>query len=130
MGAPEIAVGTAFDDADEMVIRLVFNVTGREQCIADMLPADALSMAQVLIDSARRVDHVEQVAYALKEADDARNGIAPLHKRLADCLARIIDEPLLAVLDSENGRDLPLRVGSFRHELANEACELLEEAGR
>lgn len=50
--------------------------------------------------------------------------------RAATLLAEIVDGPLLTVRDPDNGRDLPLRLGAFREDLAERACELLEELGR
>lgn len=56
----------------------------------------------------------------------------PLERRLADCLAAIIDEPILEGRDEPGHFTSPLsiRLGFFKPELANLAAELLEEAGR
>lgn len=58
--------------------------------------------------------------------------IATLESRLADCLADIVDAPLLTGRDECGGFISPLdiRVGFFRPDLSERAAELLEEAGR
>ncbi len=57
--------------------------------------------------------------------------VEPLEKRLAQCLATIIDTPLLTGRDECGGHSSPLdiRLGFFRPELSEAAAELLEEAG-
>jgi hypothetical protein len=73
----------------------------------------------------------------LDRAIDQRLGfdspeVEPLEKRLADCLAAIIDTPLFSGHD-ETGRPssaLDIRLGFFRPELSERAAELLEEAGQ
>lgn len=62
-------------------------------------------------------------------------GIPPgetLESRLADCLADIVDTPLLEGRDEVGNHSSPLhiRLGFFKPELSNRAAELLEEAGR
>ena len=54
-----------------------------------------------------------------------------LERRLAECLAAIVDEPLLTGRDEPGGFSSPLdiRLGFFKPELANRAAELLEEVG-
>ena len=56
---------------------------------------------------------------------------AALERRLALCLAEIVDQPLLTGQDAPGGFSSPLeiRLGFFKPELANRAAELLEEAG-
>lgn len=73
----------------------------------------------------------------LDRAVDAEMGLdiphdAPLEERLAACLARAIDTPLLVGRDECGGFNSPLdiRLGFFQPEIANHAAELLEEAGR
>lgn len=61
-------------------------------------------------------------------------GLAPgetLERRLAECLAAIIDTPLLSGRDECGGFSSPLeiRLGFFKPELSERAAELLEEAG-
>lgn len=55
----------------------------------------------------------------------------PLEKRLAKCLAAIVDEPILAGRDECGAFTSPLeiRLGFFLPELTAHACVLLEEAG-
>lgn len=73
----------------------------------------------------------------LDRAIDAEMGalvpeIEPLEKRLAECLAAVVDTPLLTLLDRETGRPLNHHLSSFGadgHALAERAAELLEEAG-
>lgn len=48
--------------------------------------------------------------------------VEPLEKRLAECLAAIIDTPLMS-------SPLEIRLGFFRPDLSERAAELLEEAG-
>lgn len=57
--------------------------------------------------------------------------IAPLERRLAECLAEIIDTPLFSGRDDVGGYSSPLeiRLGFFKPELSERAAELLEEAG-
>lgn len=53
-----------------------------------------------------------------------------LERRLADCLATCIDEPLLKGFLGGDGRiPTEIRLGFFRPEVADRAAELLEEAG-
>jgi hypothetical protein len=71
-----------------------------------------------------------------RAVDAAMGKVVPdtptLEERLADCLADIVDTPILT------GRDecwafrspLEIRLGFFRPDAANRAAELLEEAGR
>lgn len=73
----------------------------------------------------------------LDQAVDAAMGVEgtlqePLERRLADCLAAIIDEPILEGRDEPGHFTSPLsiRLGFFKPELAERAAELLEEAGR
>lgn len=58
--------------------------------------------------------------------------VATLESRLADCLADIVDAPLLTGRDELGGFTSPLevRLGFFKPELSERAAELLEEAGR
>lgn len=58
--------------------------------------------------------------------------VATLESRLADCLADIVDAPILTGRDEVGGHTSPLdiRLGFFRPELSERAAELLEEAGR
>ena len=58
--------------------------------------------------------------------------IATLESRLADCLADIVDTPILTGRDECGGFKSPLeiRIGFFKPELSERAAELLEEAGR
>lgn len=73
----------------------------------------------------------------LDRAIDAEMGLdvpqpETLEKRLADCLAAMIDTPLFSGHD-ETGRPssaLDIRLGFFRPELSERAAELLEEAGQ
>ncbi|MCO5083057.1 MAG: hypothetical protein M9955_15550 [Rhizobiaceae bacterium] len=72
----------------------------------------------------------------LDRAIDAEMGalvpeIEPLEKRLAECLAAIIDTPLMRGRDEVGGHKSPLdiRLGFFLPELSERAAELLEEAG-
>ncbi len=57
--------------------------------------------------------------------------VAPLERRLAECLADVIDTPLLTGWDEVGGFSSPLdiRLGFFKPELSERAAELLEEAG-
>lgn len=57
--------------------------------------------------------------------------IEPLEKRLAKCLAEIIDTPVLTGRDELGGFTSPLdiRLGFFLPKLSERAAELLEEAG-
>jgi hypothetical protein len=55
--------------------------------------------------------------------------LEPLIDRLAKVLAEIVDAPLVTVRDIGTNQQLPLQVGSFRPDLSERACELLEEAG-
>lgn len=57
--------------------------------------------------------------------------VATLERRLGECLAAIIDEPLLTGRDEVGGFSSPLdiRLGFFKPELSERAAELLEEAG-
>lgn len=57
--------------------------------------------------------------------------VEPLEKRLARCLAAIIDTPLLTGRDECGGHSSPLdiRLGFFRPELSERAADLVEEAG-
>lgn len=73
---------------------------------------------------------------ALDRVIDAAMGadiptVPTLERRLAECLAEIIDTPLLTGRDEGGGFSSPLkiRVGFFRPELSERAAELLEEAG-
>ena len=58
--------------------------------------------------------------------------VATLESRLADCLADIVDTPILTGRDEVGSRSSPLdiRLGFFRPDLSERAAELLEEAGR
>lgn len=58
--------------------------------------------------------------------------VETLESRLADCLADIVDTPILTGRDEVGGHTSPLdiRLGFFRPELSERAAELLEEAGR
>lgn len=54
-----------------------------------------------------------------------------MERRLADCLATCIDEPLLKGFLGGDGRiPTEVRLGFFRPEIADRAAALLEEAGR
>ena len=57
--------------------------------------------------------------------------VEPLEKRLATCLADVVDTALLSLKDEVGGFRSPLeiRLGHFRPEVAEHAAELLEEAG-
>ncbi|MFB2553362.1 hypothetical protein [Ensifer soli] len=54
-----------------------------------------------------------------------------LEQRLAQCLAAIVDTPLMTGRDEPGGYHSPLelRLGFFRPDLSERAAELLEEAG-
>ncbi|NDW04049.1 hypothetical protein [Jiella pacifica] len=54
-----------------------------------------------------------------------------LERRLALCLAEIVDQPLLTGRDEPGGFSSPLeiRLGFFKPELSERAAELLEEVG-
>ncbi|MCO5083371.1 MAG: hypothetical protein M9955_17155 [Rhizobiaceae bacterium] len=72
----------------------------------------------------------------LDRAIDAEMGAAvpeiePLEKRLAECLAAIVDEPLLSGRDEcgDFRSPLEIRLGFFKPELSCRAAELVEEAG-
>lgn len=56
---------------------------------------------------------------------------APLQDRLAACLAEVIDKPVLTLRDHGSVADRPLEIffGSFRPDVSEQACHLLEEAG-
>lgn len=58
--------------------------------------------------------------------------VATLESRLADCLADIVDTPILTGKDECGGFSSPqdIRLGFFHPELSERAAELLEEAGR
>ena len=73
------------------------------------------------------LDHLVDAAMGVKGAVQE-----PLEHRLADCLAAIIDEPILEGRDEPGHFTSPLsiRLGFFKPELAERAAELLEEAGR
>lgn len=55
----------------------------------------------------------------------------PLEERLAECLAELVDTPILSGKDECGGFSSPLdiRLGFFNPDMANRAAELLEEAG-
>lgn len=54
----------------------------------------------------------------------------PLERRLADCLADIIDTPLMTGPDRDGGKlQVDLHLNFFRPDLSERAAELLEEAG-
>lgn len=55
--------------------------------------------------------------------------VPTLERRLADCLAGIIDEPLLTGRDGGISSPLEIRLGFFKPELSERAAVLLEEAG-
>ena len=55
---------------------------------------------------------------------------ASLEDRLANHLAKIIDTPLLTVRDISSNSPVELCLGAFHAELSEQACLLLEEAGR
>lgn len=86
----------------------------------------------------RTPDNVILGGEGLDRAIDAELGVKPvgetLEARLAECLADIIDTPLLNdfLRNGEGLSDqlLDLRVGSFLPHLSERAAELLEEAGR
>ncbi len=58
--------------------------------------------------------------------------VPTLESRLADCLADIVDTPILSGKDECGGFSSPLdiRLGFFHPDLSERAAELLEEAGR
>lgn len=69
---------------------------------------------------------------AKPEADAGEDGeTAPLQDRLAACLADIVDNPVLTLRDCDaaGDRQLEIRLGSFRPDISERACQLLEEAG-
>ncbi|WP_181180711.1 hypothetical protein [Mesorhizobium sp. B2-4-6] len=53
-----------------------------------------------------------------------------LQDRLARCLKACVDAPLVTVRDSDSGRPLDLRLGSFNRELAQTAEALVTEAAQ
>lgn len=54
----------------------------------------------------------------------------PLEARLAECLAEAIDTPLFTFFELGGEIRQAAYLGSFRPEIAERACVLLEEAGR
>lgn len=67
-----------------------------------------------------------------REMGEELPAVATLESRLADCLADIVDTPILTGKDECRGFSSPLdiRLGFFHPELSERAAELLEEAGR
>ena len=63
-GVPEIGVGWAMDDDGDPVVRLVVVINGAEQCVADLLPGDARSMAGALHAMADKVEESARAAAA------------------------------------------------------------------
>ncbi len=70
-------------------------------------------------------------AHIQRLRDQAVADDADLARRLADCLAKAVDTPLLTLNDPEGfGRRVELRLSSFDAGLAEHAAQLLDEAGR
>ena len=101
-----------------------------------MLPLVAVGGACLIIGGAIGIVLYSRVRMLEDEAADfdsraSCTAQSALQDRLADCLAGIVEMPLLTVGDPEGmGRTIELRLSSFRPEVAEHACELLEEAGR
>lgn len=76
--------------------------------------------------------HNDLAASALLAKHNAQEEDASLEERLADCLAQIVDTPLLSIGDPIGGYQTKMDVylGGFQRELSEQACLLLEEAGR